>query len=119
MISGDLGTDSKPQYLTVPVDVPQIGAVHTVSMKLGGNASLQTEIGAIGIGQPISAELAIKHTRRWFGQPQTQPENQKFHFCYEVHANPDTWLIGGQKKAHFVAKVHDFTLLAFRSLIGH
>ncbi len=78
--------------------------IHTVSLELhrktwGGRAEVHT----VAIGQVIPAELKIQHTRKWADPSSTVDE--ALEFCFEVHASPDTWLIGGQRKAHFRAKV--------------
>ena len=103
----------KLQYLTVPVDIPQMGVVHTACFRLHSSREAistdSTEMEYVAIAQPIAAELIIKHTRRWLTQTELRRKNQPLEFCYEVHANPDTWLIGGQRKAHFSAKVCDLT----------
>lgn len=67
----------------------------------------------VAVGQALSAELVITHSRKW-SSPE-KPMDDILDFCFEVHASPDTWLIGGQKKAHFSAKVNDL-LSQFRQL---
>lgn len=100
----------KLQYLTVPVDIPQMGVVHTACFRLhSSREAISTEMEYVAIARPIAAELIIKHTRQWLTQTELRQKNQTLEFCYEVHANPDTWLIGGQRKAHFSAKVCDLT----------
>lgn len=97
---------SKLQYLTVPVDIPQMEVVHTAYLKLHhGLQKVSPELDYVAVAQPIPAELVIKHTRRWLTEMESQPSNEALDFCYEVQANPDTWLIGGQRKAHFKAQV--------------
>lgn len=55
-------------------------------------------------------ELSIKHTRRW-GSPETflkasglSSPDDAIEFVYSVEANPETWLVAGQRRAHFTAK---------------
>lgn len=49
-------------------------------------------------------ELSISYTRRWdLAASEARP--RALSFCYEVQANPDIWLVGGQRKGHFSAKV--------------
>ena len=97
---------SKLQYLTVPVDIPQMDVVHTAHLKLHhGHQKVSPELDYVAVGQPIPAELIIKHTRQWLTETEPQPSDEPLDFCYEVQANPDTWLIGGQRMAHFRAQV--------------
>lgn len=55
-------------------------------------------------------ELCIKHTRRW-GSPSSltslanlSSPDDAIDFVYTVEANPDVWLIAGQRRAQFAAK---------------
>ncbi|MCJ1467387.1 hypothetical protein MMC07_006011 [Pseudocyphellaria aurata] len=99
---------SKLQYLTVPVDIPQMGVVHTVCLQLDRDyQNIPADMGYVAVAQPLSAQLVIKHTRQWFTQAEPQPKNKVLEFCYEVQANPDTWLIGGHRKAHFSAEENE------------
>lgn len=100
----------------MPVDIPQVGAVHRASIQLQSEIDTPTRIGCAIIGQPIPAELVIKHTRQWFDQTKKRAKNETLEFYYDVQASLDTWLIGGQRKARFVAKVYEIALLTFRSL---
>lgn len=97
--------ESKPQFLTVPVDIPHVGAVHTASIQFRGQKDTQAKIKVAKIGQPINAELVIKHTRQWLDQAGQQTYDKTPEFLYEIQANPETWLIGGQKRAHFFSRV--------------
>lgn len=105
----------------MPVDIPQMGVVHTACLRLHlDDQTISPEMDYVAVAQAISAELIIKHTRQWLTQTESQRKNRALEFCYEVQANPDTWLIGGQRKAHFKAKVSGLTTkiseLANRSL---
>lgn len=92
----------------MPVDIAHMGIIHTACLnlhypQLKGSPGLE----CVSVGQPIPAELVIKHTRGWLTQTEPSPKSQELEFCYEMQANADTWLIGGRKKAHFSAKVDD------------
>jgi len=54
------------------------------------------------VGQVMPMELSIKYTQRWAHE---KGNTAAMDFWYEVHANPDTWLVGGQRKARFSLKV--------------
>ena len=92
------------QYLFVPVDIPHMEVIHTVFLNLHRDASrMPAEVQPVAVGQAILAELRIHHTRNW---SDAGSRAEVLDFCFEVHVNPDTWLIGGQRKARFSAKVH-------------
>jgi hypothetical protein len=55
-------------------------------------------------------QLSIKHTRRW-GNPTSLKTlsnivniDDPIEFVYTVEANPEIWLVAGQRRAHFSAK---------------
>lgn len=54
-------------------------------------------------------ELRIKHTRRWctpgslVAAANISSPNDPIDFVYTLEANPDVWLVGGQRRAHFAA----------------
>lgn len=101
----DNGGASDLQYLFVPVDIPFIEVVHTVSLQLyPDHLETPAKPQTVAIGRAIPAELNIQHTRKWSNPSLTTDD--VLEFCFEVHASPDTWLIGGLRKAHFSAKVH-------------
>ena len=78
--------------------------VHTVSLQLYPDTlEAPAKLRTVAIGRAIPAELSIRHTRKWSNPKLTSGGVLNFYF--EVHARPDTWLIGGLRKAHFSAKV--------------
>lgn len=95
------------QHLTVPFDVPHVQILHTVRLHPLYNRaapSLQQNILAIGSALPL--EVVIRHTRKWWdGDAGSKYDGKPLDFKYEVHAAPNDWTIGGQKKGHFSAKV--------------
>jgi hypothetical protein len=54
--------------------------------------------------------LRISHTRRWASPSSLQSAanltevNEPIDFVYTIDANPESWLIAGQRRAHFTAK---------------
>ncbi|KAF2491824.1 hypothetical protein BU16DRAFT_565520 [Lophium mytilinum] len=109
--------DSTHQPLTsrtivITVAIPQTHVVHTASLRLihqDQNLSHTTIIS--GVGKPLMAELRIKHTRRWAGSPDSLKSaarisdiNDPIDFVYDLEANPDVWLVAGQRRAHFSAR---------------
>ncbi|KAI9836242.1 MAG: hypothetical protein M1819_001579 [Sarea resinae] len=82
-------------------------------------------------GQMLPAELRIRHTRRWAPHPflkngttergdaampaaeDTGAQHAKdapIDFTYEIHANPDVWLVGGRRRARFTAREGEMLL---------
>ena len=81
--------------------------VHTARLRLlDGDDEKPSGLSSAAVGQVVRADLTIRHTRKWgiYGSF-TDIHDRALDFYYEIHANPDMWLIGGQKKAHFTAKV--------------
>lgn len=104
-ISGDLKA-STINYLTVPVEIPQMQVVHTAHLRLvSAITENQAESSLVAISHAVPAELKIKHTRRWGTLAKFQDANEALDFCYEIQASPDLWLVAGQRKAHFSARV--------------
>lgn len=96
-------------YLYIPVDIPYIDVIHTVSLQLHGDTlKAPAEVQHVALGQAIPAQLVIQHNRKW-SDPSSTP-GDVVEFCFEVHANPETWLIGGHRKAYFSARVRDMPL---------
>jgi hypothetical protein len=66
------------------------------------------------------ATLRISHSRRW-ATPQSlisaahlTSESDPIEFIYTLEANPETWLIAGQRRAHFLAsedEQHEFNIM--------
>ncbi|KAH0538372.1 hypothetical protein FGG08_005021 [Glutinoglossum americanum] len=120
--------------IVIPVEVPQVQVVHTAELRmLNLDSSNSSAIGTATIGQLLVAELHIKHTRVWdtgkvnallqnSAEPRQSGADAPLEFIYEIHANPDQWLIGGRRRVQFAAReneLHKFpiTLLPLRP--GH
>ena len=93
------------QDLTVPVEIPQMQVVHTARLRRLVEPSDSPQLDSIPIGQGIPMELAISHTRSWDGEQLRRAEGQTLDFCFEVQANPEVWIVGGQRRAHFSSQV--------------
>ena len=86
--------------------------VHTVRLRLvGAQTETQAESSLVAVSHVLPAELTIKHTRRWGTLADSPDADQPLDFFYEIQASPDLWLVGGQRKAHFSARV-SFIVLA-------
>lgn len=90
------------RQVTVPATIPEIDVVHSTSLTLYDDFVKQVITEQyIVVGQPLSAELTISHTRKWG----TQELEGEMSFCFDVQADPEAWLIGGMRRCHFTAKV--------------
>lgn len=85
-------TPSKPHTLTIPVEIPTLSVLHTATLTLPPTHPVH-------LNTPLPAELRISHTRAWGTDA---APNASLDFVYEVSAPADTWLIGGQRRAHFL-----------------
>jgi hypothetical protein len=59
----------------------------------------------VSIGHGLPMELSISYTRVWELAKASKTESSALEFRYEIQADPDAWLIGGQRKGHFSATV--------------
>lgn len=70
----------------------------------------------------ISAELCLRHTRRWCPPEAQEHAGQPLECSYELHANPEFWLIGGRRRGNFLAREGEttrFTVLLLPQKPGH
>jgi hypothetical protein len=97
--------------MIITVSIPQTHIVHTAALSLASSepsSSYGTTIAVVG--QPLVAELCIKHTRHWgsasslVAAANISSPSDAIDFVYTVEANPETWLVAGQRRAHFTAK---------------
>lgn len=100
--------------------MPEVQVVHTAELQL---KSLASHLVHAAVGQTIPAELRIRHTRRWSHaeSPERTPE-QPLEFSYEIHANPDVWLVGGRRRGNFTAQEGEtstFDLMLLPQRPGH
>ena len=109
------------QYLTVPVDVPQVQVLHIVCLKQSQPISSDIGLRAVPIGKPVPMELIITYTCYWDDPQRQSSRNETLDFYYEMQANSD-WLIGGQRKTHYTARedeVMTFSLLLWPQRTGN
>ena len=93
------------ENLTVPVDIPHTQIVHTARLQRIVTSSGSPQRDFVPLGEGIRMELSISHTRRWDGPQSKEAEGQALEFYYEMRANSDAWVVGGQRKAHFTSVV--------------
>lgn len=85
------------------MDVPQTQIVYQANLRLfGGTHETQDAGGASAVGHGIPAELVLQYTRRWdVKRAVSERQPDELEFYYELDASPETWLIGGRRKARF------------------
>lgn len=98
---------AEPSTISIPVDVPCVTILHTADIRLHplpATSTLSvpnTVTPTVCSHQLLPATLHLKWTRMW--DTVTPPSEQAdLEFSYELSAPPDTWLLGGRRKGHFV-----------------
>ena len=87
----------------MPARIPEIDVVHTARVTIDDKdvkKVLNDEY--IVVGQALSAEIQISHTRQW---GRSQGPDQQLSFCFDVQADPESWIVGGARRSSFTAKV--------------
>ncbi|KAI9699259.1 MAG: hypothetical protein M1836_002869 [Candelina mexicana] len=117
VMDNSISSDIKPpRQIIIPVELPHLQVVHTVDLHL-----LDLPSGSlVAVGQMLAAELRIHHTRSW--DTSSYHADTSLEFSYEIHANPEIWLIGGRRRAHFTAKenkLHTFPIMLLPLRAGH
>lgn len=70
-----------------------------------GHDETSTQPALAALGQVIPATLTLRYTRKW-DTGTSSAHDDLIKFYYEIRASPETWLIGGQKRTHYSAKVN-------------
>ncbi|PYH48467.1 putative TMEM1 family protein [Aspergillus saccharolyticus JOP 1030-1] len=107
------------RHIVIPVDIPEIQVVHTAELRL---TNLTDQPRYAAVGQMIAAELSISHTRRWSSAEQRANPDGPLEFTYELHANPDCWLVGGRRRGNFTAnegETKTFAIMLLPQKAGH
>ena len=98
--------------MTITVSIPQTHILHTASLTLtpNSNSNPNNPTTIATLGHPLPATLRITHTRHWSTPTSlTHAANlssadDPIDFIVTLDAPPDTWLIGGQRRAAFQAR---------------
>ncbi|GKZ50880.1 hypothetical protein AbraIFM66951_004572 [Aspergillus brasiliensis] len=109
----------RSRHIVIPVDIPEIQVVHTAELRL---ANLAQQPPHAAVGQMIAAELSIRHTRRWCSPEHRENAGGPLDFSYEIHANPETWLVGGRRRGNFTAEegeTKSFAIMLLPQKAGH
>ncbi|KZF20753.1 hypothetical protein L228DRAFT_262661 [Xylona heveae TC161] len=116
--------------IAIPVEVPQIQVVHTAELSiLSPDVPSSNGIDVtVSIGDVLPADIRIRHSRIWdvdralAGKGGSAMGDRPLTFVYEVHANADHWLVGGQRQAHYSARENEakvFNLVLIPLRAGH
>ena len=98
--------------ITISVEVPTVDFVHHASLSLL-EQKRQGEHGSriLTLGQPIKAQLRLNSTRSWSSKKVLQTsehdaddKDQSQKFVFDIQADLDSWLVGGQRRCQFTAK---------------
>ncbi|UNI17118.1 hypothetical protein JDV02_003494 [Purpureocillium takamizusanense] len=97
-------TAAELSTILIPVEVPGLSVVHTADMRLhrpatGTFGGINEEAPLVNVNQALPATLHLKWTRAWDTETSKRADQE---FSYEVSAPPDTWIIGGRRRGHFV-----------------
>lgn len=97
--------------------------MHTAELQLAPTAEAPDAGSShAAVGQVIPAELTLRHTRRWCPPTSQEHAGQPLECSYELHANPDFWLLGGRRRGNFLARDGEttrFTVLLLPQKPGH
>ena len=108
--------------IVIPVDIPEIQVVQTAELRLGPLADAQPTITHAAVGQMIAAELRLRHTRRWCSPEHQEHVGSALEFAYELHTNPELWLVGGRRRGNFLAcegETTTFAVMLLPQKAGH
>lgn len=89
----------------VPFEIPEIPIVVTGRLETFNCGGGPGEGRFAGMDHSLLAELSLSYSRHWSKSTDVGSEKYALNITYEVHASPEMWLIGGQRKGHFSAKV--------------
>ncbi|KAL3467634.1 trafficking protein particle complex subunit 10 [Aspergillus heterothallicus] len=103
----------RQRHIIIPVDIPEIQVVHTAELRL---TNLPEQAPHAAVGQTITAELRLSHTRKWCSPDQRENAGGPLEFSYELHANPDLWMVGGRRRGNFTASEGETTTFAIMLL---
>ncbi|KAB8215243.1 trafficking protein particle complex subunit 10 [Aspergillus novoparasiticus] len=107
------------RHIIIPVDIPEIQVVHTAELRLHNLADQPPHA---AVGQMIAAELSLRHTRRWCSPENRENAGGPLEFSYEIHANPELWLVGGRRRGNFTAdegETKTFAVMLLPQKAGH
>lgn len=97
--------------ITISVDVPRVDYVHEVSLSLlNEEGAIAFDPWILNLGEPIQVRLTTVMTSNWSNAAVFQstrdgkPNETNAEFTLDIHADPASWLVGGQRHTHFTAR---------------
>ncbi|KAI5367908.1 hypothetical protein Slin15195_G030420 [Septoria linicola] len=110
------------QEITISVDVPNIDIVFSASLQLPDTQPPISDSRILVLGQPVTANVRIRHSASWSAKSlfpnvptfKIHGEDEPTAYVINVDNEADAWLIGGQKRKHFVPvtdEVHTFSVV--------
>ena len=103
--------------LTISVDVPRVDYVHEVSLLLPSQRQTTShDPQVLVVGDPIEAQINVASTQIWsntavFHPERTQDlENAHDEFMLDINTDSDHWLIGGQRRVHFMPTANTMSI---------
>ena len=86
--------------ISIDVPLPRLQILHTARLLTSGR-------GFIAQGSVLTAQVSVRHTRRWetlsASVLASMSGHSKLRFVLEVDAPPDVWLLGGDRRTSFLA----------------
>ena len=97
--------------ITISVDVPRVDFVHEVSLSiLHQETAVSHDPQILALGEPVQVRLTAVTTSNWSKAAILQSKHDDkldetdADFTLDIHADADSWLVGGQRRTHFVAR---------------
>ena len=91
--------------LIVPFEIPEIPVVVTGRLETFSCRGRPGDCRIAAMDQSLLAELSLSYIQHWAKSTDVISDRDSLTITYEVQASSDVWLIGGQRKGHFSAKV--------------
>lgn len=107
----EYGTRFPVRQIIVTIEAPGVPILHTATLRIAGEDDRRRwHDRTLEVGQVVAAEITIRHTRRWAAPGSSHQEaDTPLDFVYEIQASPESWVIGGQRRARFSAKEEETT----------
>jgi len=98
----DVSESSCLRRLLIDVEIPRVDIVHKATLVLPKDSLYSKHFPPImGIAEPVSAQVRIVSTDVWGRRNAQKDLASSTKFMFEITADPETWLIGGQRRVMF------------------